>query len=149
MSDQQLDQMLGQVQTREDLEDFMAYYQFDEKEKNKCRGEFQENTTQDRGLGKVLLAGIGAVIGWKALRRIFGRRNYRSRAPWQPGMGGVKRSVPAEYGGGYGTGFQDQFQQQGYNQYQQQQFPSQMSQMQQQPWQGYQQQQFPYQQWQA
>lgn len=142
MSEQQLNQMLYQIQTQEDLEDFMAYYQFDNKEKQKVRAEWMESQSQaqDRGLGKVLLAGIGTVVGYKALKRIFGKRGGRKQQ-WQPGMGGVKRSVPT---GQYGQqGYPNQFQQSfgcgdGYGcqpAYQQQQpYPNQQYQQQQSSW---------------
>jgi len=113
------EQMMSMIQTREDLEDFMQYYEFEEKEKKKGREEWsenqqrlQQNATQDRGLGKVLLAGVGAVVGYKVLKKAFGKRQgkMKNKGVWQPGMGGISRNMPSCQGN-YGCGFPQQQQQ--------------------------------------
>jgi hypothetical protein len=76
-----LDQIMQNVHSTSDLEDFMNYYDLDDQEKQECRTEWQQCCQGKSGKEHKLSSD-------SCLRRILEKQaNFRNREPWQQGLG--------------------------------------------------------------
>eukprot|EP01006_Ploeotia_vitrea_P014097 TRINITY_DN3748_c0_g1_i1.p2 TRINITY_DN3748_c0_g1~~TRINITY_DN3748_c0_g1_i1.p2 ORF type:complete len:270 (+),score=71.89 TRINITY_DN3748_c0_g1_i1:40-810(+) len=125
MADPSLEQELSQIQTAEELESFMAYYEFDESDKAQVRSEWQSKQPppgdcQDRGLGTALLVGAGAIAGYTILNKIAKKNKNKTggKPPWNKFTQSNFMPAAAGFGagaltGGVATHFMGQHHQQG------------------------------------